>query len=425
MTVLTILAVIGLPIVATLAWSYEITPGGIVLDDGAPDGVKLPRARRAVAPAIVAGVALMAVVTGVAWWRSIEMGGTEASPQVDATHPSVAVLPLVDMSPSGGNSYLGDGLSEELSMRLAQVPGLRVAARTSAFEFKDRNVDVRRIGQSLGVRHVLEGSVRRDGDNLRVTMQLIDSANGYHVWAGSYDRSWSDVISIQDEIARSVTEALRIVLVPAEASPASRVGRDARRPGRRSVSRRARDAAAVRRHEPPDGGGEALRRGDRDRADRSRAPTPGCAGSVCGSTTAPVIPPTSHRAEQSCRRALDLDASLVETEKALGEPLPVQRPDRRFRGDLPDARDPNPRGCGRAYRSRAGTMPPAGGSRPPSAASGRRCRSSPRSGARSMRSAGSCSRAAGSTRPSTPIARSASWRRRARAPTTTSAPRCR
>ena len=219
MTALTILAVIGLPIVATLAWSYEITPGGIVLDDGTPDGVKLPRARRAVAPAIVAGVALMAVVTGFAWWRSIEMGGTEASPQVDAKYPSIAVLPLVDMSPSGGNSYLGDGLSEELSMRLAQVPGLRVAARTSAFEFKDRNVDVRRIGQSLGVRHVLEGSVRRDGDNLRVTMQLIDAANGYHVWAGSYDRSWSDVISIQDEIARSVMEALRIVLVPAETSP--------------------------------------------------------------------------------------------------------------------------------------------------------------------------------------------------------------
>jgi TolB-like protein/tetratricopeptide (TPR) repeat protein len=317
MTALTILAVIGLPIVATLAWSYEITPGGIVLDDDSLDGVKMPRARRAVAPAIVAGVALMAVVTGVAWWRSIEMGGTEASPQVDTTHPSIAVLPLVDMSPSGGNSYLGDGLSEELSMRLAQVPGLRVAARTSSFEFKDRNVDVRRIGQSLGVRHVLEGSVRRDGDNLRVTMQLIDAADGYHVWAGSYDRSWSDVISIQDEIARSVTEALRIVLVPAETSPGT-------------ASAASLDVRAV----DPYLAGLAMLRQSGDMSRLTEAAKrfseaieiePTFARAYAGLCRVGVRiydrtrdPSDLYRAEQSCRRALDLDASLVETEKALG-----------------------------------------------------------------------------------------------------------
>ena len=317
MTVLTILAVIGLPIVATLAWSYEITPGGIVLDDGARDGVKLPRARRAVAPAIVAGVALMAAVTGFAWWRSIEMGGTEASPQVDAKNPSIAVLPLVDMSPSGGNSYLGDGLSEELSMRLAQVPGLRVAARTSAFEFKDRDVDVRRIGQSLGVRHVLEGSVRRDGDNLRVTMQLIDSTSGYHVWAGSYDRSWSDVISIQDEIARSVTEALRIVLVPKETSPAT-------------TSAATLDVRAV----DPYLAGLAMLRQSGDMSRLTEAAKrfgeaieiePSFARAYAGLCRVGVRifdrsrdPSDLYRAEHACRRALDLDASLVETEKALG-----------------------------------------------------------------------------------------------------------
>jgi TolB-like protein/DNA-binding winged helix-turn-helix (wHTH) protein len=185
MTALTILAVLGLPIVAVLAWSYEITPGGIVLDEGDRAGVAMPRARRAIAPVTVAGVSLMAAVTGVAWWRSIETPATLATEPAEPGPRSVAVLPLVDMSPAGGNTYLGDGLSEELSARLAQIPGLRVAARTSAFEFKGRNLDVRRIGQALGVRHVLEGSVRRDGDNLRVTMQLIDAANGYHVWAGS------------------------------------------------------------------------------------------------------------------------------------------------------------------------------------------------------------------------------------------------
>lgn len=317
MTALTILAVIGLPIVATLAWSYEITPSGIVLDDVTLDRVKLPRARRAVAPAIVAGVALMATVTGVAWWRSIEMAGMETSLQVDPTNPSIAVLPLVDMSPSGGNSYLGDGLSEELSMRLAQVPGLRVAARTSVFEFKDRNVDVRRIGQSLGVRHVLEGSVRRDGDNLRVTMQLIDSANGYHVWAGSFDRSWSDVISIQDEIARSVTEALRIVLVPKEALPST-------------TSAATLDVRAV----DPYLAGLAMLRQSGDMSRLTEAAKrfgeaieiePTFARAYAGLCRVGVRiydrsrdPSDLYRAEHSCRRALDLDASLVETEKALG-----------------------------------------------------------------------------------------------------------
>jgi len=232
-------------------------------------------------------------------------------------HPSVAVLPLVDMSPSGGNSYLGDGLSEELSMRLAQVPGLRVAARTSAFEFKDRNMDVRRIGQSLGVRHVLEGSVRRDGDNLRVTMQLIDSASGYHVWAGSYDRSWSDVISIQDEIARSVTEALRIVLAPEETSPQSALAATL-------------DVRAV----DPYLAGLALLRQSGDMSRLTEAAQrfgeaieidPSFARAHAGLCRVGVRihdrsrdPSDLYRAEQACRRALDLDASLVETEKALG-----------------------------------------------------------------------------------------------------------
>ena len=317
MRALTILAILGLPIVAVLAWSYEITPGGVVLDDGLPEGVKLPRARRAVAPAVVAGVALMAAVTGIAWWRSIDVGVPVEPEPVDPAHPSVAVLPLVDMSPSGGSSYLGDGLSEELSMRLAQIPGLRVAARTSAFEYKDRNLDVRRIGQALGVRHVLEGSVRRDGDNLRVTVQLIDAANGYHVWAGSYDRGWSDVLAIQDEIARSVTEALRVVLLP-EDSP-------------QQVAAAA--APDIRAFDPYLAGLAVLRRsGDLSRLQEASqrfaeaiAIEPSFARAYAGLCQVRVRifdrsrdPADLAQAEEACRRALDLDASLVETEKALG-----------------------------------------------------------------------------------------------------------
>ncbi len=218
MTALTILAVTGLPIVMVLAWAYEITPAGVVLDAGpAGAGVRrhLPRARQSIAPVIVTGVALMALVTGFAWWRTLDVpvdATATTAPPLEPGARSIAVLPLVDMSPAGGNTYLGDGLSEELSTKLAQVPGLRVAARTSAFEFKGRNLDVRKIGQSLGVRHVLEGSVRRNGDNVRVTVQLIDTVTGYHAWAGNFDRPWRDVLALQDDIAISITDALQIVL---------------------------------------------------------------------------------------------------------------------------------------------------------------------------------------------------------------------
>ena len=314
LTALTILAVLGLPIVAVLAWSYEITPGGIVLDEGASPGVKLPRARRAVAPVAVAGVSLMAAVTGIAWWRSIEVPATQADVPPEPGQASVAVLPLVDMSPEGGNEYLGDGLSEELSMRLAQIPGLRVAARTSAFEFKGRSLDVRRIGQALGVRNVLEGSVRRDGDDLRVTVQLIDAVTGYHVWAGSYDRSWRDVILIQDEIARSITEALRIVLAPT--------------PDREKKAQ----ALDVRAFDPYLAGLALLRQpGDLSRLreagrqfDAAVAIAPDFARAYAGSCQVGLRlfekvrdPADMEQAEAACRRALELDPQLVETEKAL------------------------------------------------------------------------------------------------------------
>jgi TolB-like protein/DNA-binding winged helix-turn-helix (wHTH) protein/Tfp pilus assembly protein PilF len=125
---------------------------------------------------------------------------------------TIAVLPLLDMSPAGGNAYLGDGLAQELSARLARIRGLRVAARTSAFVFKDQRADVRTIAQTLGVRHILEGSVRREGNHLRVTAQLIDTSSGYNVWSQTYDRTWQDLLAIEDDLARSIIGALQVVL---------------------------------------------------------------------------------------------------------------------------------------------------------------------------------------------------------------------
>jgi TolB-like protein/Flp pilus assembly protein TadD len=317
MTALTILAVLGLPIVIALAWSYEITPGGIVLDTGDGSSLPMPRARRAIAPAVVAGVTLMACVTGYAWWRSIDTASRPAPP--DPGDASIAVLPLVDMSPAGGIAYLGDGLSEELSAALAQIPGLRVAARTSAFEFKGKAVDVRRIGESLGVRHVLEGSVRRDGDRLRVTVQLIDAATGYHVWARSYDRNWSDVIAIQDDIARSVTEALKVVLASDESLP--KPPAPVETPDVRALDPYLAGLALMRKS-----GDLSVMKEAENRFSESIGLAPEFARAYAGLCRVRVRMYQRTRddayvalAETACRRALELDPGQLETEKGLAD----------------------------------------------------------------------------------------------------------
>jgi TolB-like protein/Flp pilus assembly protein TadD/DNA-binding winged helix-turn-helix (wHTH) protein len=125
---------------------------------------------------------------------------------------TIAVLPLVDLSPSGGNAYIGEGLAQELSSRLSRIPGLRVASQTSALAYKGSHADIRAIAKALGVRHVLEGSVQREGDHVRVTAELIDATSGYHVWSQSYDRNWQDLLVIQDDLSRSIISTLQVVL---------------------------------------------------------------------------------------------------------------------------------------------------------------------------------------------------------------------
>ncbi len=146
------------------------------------------------------------------YFRAAESGEGAASVVVVQPPRTIAVLPLLDMSPDGSSAYLGDGLAQELSARLARLPGVRVAARTSAFAFRNRGADARTIAQTLGVRHILEGSVHREGDRLRVTAQLIDGSSGYDVWSQTYNRTWQDLMAIEDELARSIIGSLRVVL---------------------------------------------------------------------------------------------------------------------------------------------------------------------------------------------------------------------
>ena len=134
---------------------------------------------------------------------------------------SAAVLPFVDLSPGKDQEYFSDGLTEELITTLSQVPGLRVAARTSSFQFKGRSPDVKEVGRKLDVGAVLEGSVRKSGDRLRVSTQLISVKDGYQLWSESYDRNLTDIFAVQEDVARSIVAALRVRLAPARDSALS------------------------------------------------------------------------------------------------------------------------------------------------------------------------------------------------------------
>jgi serine/threonine protein kinase/tetratricopeptide (TPR) repeat protein len=139
---------------------------------------------------------------------------TSASPTAATSKPSIAVLPFTSMSGDKENEYFSDGLAEEILNALARIPELRVTARTSSFAFRGKEQDIRRIASILDVETILEGSVRRAGNRIRVTAQLIDATNGYHLWSERYDREMEDVFAVQDEIAQAIALALKVKLAP-------------------------------------------------------------------------------------------------------------------------------------------------------------------------------------------------------------------
>jgi serine/threonine protein kinase len=140
------------------------------------------------------------------------LAATELTSKPAETQPSIAVLPFANMSADKENEYFGDGLAEEVINALAQVPGLQVAGRTSSFLFRGKDIELAEVGRRLNVEHLLEGSVRRAGNRVRVTAQLIKVADGFHVWSERYDRELTDIFAIQDEITHAIASALRIRL---------------------------------------------------------------------------------------------------------------------------------------------------------------------------------------------------------------------
>ena len=194
------------------SWFYEVTPDGIKRDHEVDhdDPASAKTGKKLEQIAVVAAV-LLIILVGL--FSARHTSDDTAPIEASVSDASVAVLPFVNMSNDKDNEYFSDGLTETLLHMLSQISDLKVAARTSSFAFKGKQVSIPEIARALGVAHVLEGSVQRDGDRVRITAQLIRASDGYHVWSDNYDRELDDIFGIQDEIAEKVGFALSVSLL--------------------------------------------------------------------------------------------------------------------------------------------------------------------------------------------------------------------
>ncbi len=215
-----LLLALGLPIALILAWAFEMTPEGLKKEKDVDRSQSITQETGRKIDYTIIAVLVLALSYALYFNNSDSDSNrqTVPVPAADGTH-SIAVLPLVNMSSDKETDYFSDGLAEELLNLLSKVDSLRVAARTSSFAYKGEDQNIRKIGRELGVGHILEGSVRRSGDRVRITSQLINVADGFHLWSETYDRELTDIFALQDEIAAAVVRALRIELLDEEIAP--------------------------------------------------------------------------------------------------------------------------------------------------------------------------------------------------------------
>jgi TolB-like protein len=206
------LLLLGLPVALFLAWAYELTPEGVkrTADVQLDESVSKLTGRKL----DFAIIAVLLVALGWFAWDKFGVGPQGPPPaEPGQAEASIAVLPFTDMSATGDQEYFGDGLAEEILNLLAGVRELKVSGRTSSFSFKGKDVPIPEIGRALGVAHILEGSVRKSGDRVRITAQLVKADDGFHLWSETFDRQMADIFAIQDEIADAIANALQLTLV--------------------------------------------------------------------------------------------------------------------------------------------------------------------------------------------------------------------
>jgi TolB-like protein len=205
--------ILGFPIAIIFAWAFELTPDGVKREKHVDRTESITHETGQKLNYTIIGLLIAALA-----YFALDKFVFEHDHEVIETHagePSIAVLPFANMSDDASNEFFADGITEELLNLLAKIPELEVTSRTSAFQFKGKEIDIPTVARLLGVDHVLEGSVRKSGIKVRITAQLIDAGTDKHVWSETYDRELDDIFAIQDEIARKVVDELHVTLLGA------------------------------------------------------------------------------------------------------------------------------------------------------------------------------------------------------------------
>ena len=220
-----VVLLLGLPLALFFAWVYEITPEGVKKESEidrstSVAGKKGQKLNVIIAMSLVLAVALLLTDRFAGDPDEVQLAAADTAVSTQDVTNSIAVLPFVNMSSDEEQEFFSDGITEEILNSLASIKELKVAGRTSSFAFKGQNDDLRRIGDALGVNHILEGSVRKSGDQVRITAQLVQVDDGFHVWSETYDRKLVDIFAIQDEIANEILRQLKTRLLGDAAKPA-------------------------------------------------------------------------------------------------------------------------------------------------------------------------------------------------------------
>jgi len=221
-TLVIVLVVLGFPFALAMSWMFDAGPRGIERTPPLQETPAPPAAASTAAPAVPPPPLSAQTATidppAARSAEPVEQASWENAPRkpVDDGRRTIAVLPFVNMSGDTENEYFSDGIAEEILNLLAQLPQLKVASRTSSFAYKGKDFTISNVARDLGVTTLLEGSVRKAGDRVRITAQLIDTGSDSHLWSETYDRELKDVFTIQDDIAHSIVKALRVTLTPQE-----------------------------------------------------------------------------------------------------------------------------------------------------------------------------------------------------------------
>jgi adenylate cyclase len=214
-----LLIIVGFPIAVAFSWFFEITPEGIKRTEVADAANERSRGNTWIYVVVIGAIISIGLFFLGRYTASNSASAARTETATGIPGKSIAVLPFENLSDDKNTAYFSDGITEEILNALAQIPNLKVAARRSAFQFKGNDLDLHKIGQALGVAHILEGSLQKAGDQVRINVQLVDVQNGLQAWSEKYDRKLDNVFAVEDEIAKSIATKLRVQLAGGAGQP--------------------------------------------------------------------------------------------------------------------------------------------------------------------------------------------------------------